>query len=168
MNQLTGIISPAGKTASGIQEAAQLRAQVSAHQVQLAALLQNETEQNPDVHRVRRELGSLQAQIVQMEKSQTGGLVGAPSNLQVPALELEYVRKLREVKYHETLFDIVWMRRRTRPCMLPGALGRADALHVFYSGLPLLILSCVAIPGLAPRWRRVWLGRWYCLQCRYR
>lgn len=41
--------------------------------------------------------------------------------------------------------------------MLPGALGRADALHVFYNGLPMLVLSCVALHRLAPRWQRVWL-----------
>lgn len=103
----TGIISPIGQTASGIQEIAQLRAQVAAHQVQLAALRQSETDENPEVQRTRQELASLQAQIAQMDKSQTGGPAGAPSNVQIPALELEYIRKVRDVKYHETLFDIL-------------------------------------------------------------
>ncbi len=105
--ETTGIISPAGQTTSGIQQIAQLRAQVAAHQVELSALRQSETDDNPDVQRVRQELGSLQSQIAQMDKSQNGGPAGAPSNAQIPALELEYVRKVRDVKYHETLFDIL-------------------------------------------------------------
>lgn len=103
----TGLIAPAGQAAVEIQALAQLRAQVTAYQVELAALRRSEADENPDIQRLRQQISSLQSQIAQMEKGRTGGPAGAPSTVQVPALELEYVRKLRDVKYHETLFDIL-------------------------------------------------------------
>lgn len=103
----TGLIAPAGQASVGIQATAQLRSQIATRQVRLASLLHDETEQNPDVLRVRSEIASLNAQVAQMESSKTGGPSGSLSTVQVPGLELEYVRKAREVKYHETLFDII-------------------------------------------------------------
>ena len=41
--------------------------------------------------------------------------------------------------------------------MLPGALGRADPLHVFFNGLPLWLLSLVAVQHMHRRARRMWL-----------
>ena len=40
--------------------------------------------------------------------------------------------------------------------LLPGALGRSDPLHVFFNGLPFLILSMVAIERFSPRARVLW------------
>jgi len=53
-------------------------------------------------------LESLRAQLAKLggsEDSASGGLI-VPSG-QVPAAGLEYVRKLRDVKYNETIFDIL-------------------------------------------------------------
>jgi uncharacterized protein involved in exopolysaccharide biosynthesis len=103
----TGLIAPAGQTSVEIGAVAQLRAQIASRQVSLAALLHDETEQNPDVLRLRSEIESLQGQVAQMENGKAGGPSGSLSNAQVPGLELEYVRLAREVKYHETLFEII-------------------------------------------------------------
>ena len=40
--------------------------------------------------------------------------------------------------------------------MLPGALGRSDPLHVFFNGLPFLMLSMIAIDRLPRRARLAW------------
>jgi uncharacterized protein involved in exopolysaccharide biosynthesis len=103
----TGLIAPAGQTMVGIEATAQLRSQIAARQVGLASLLQAGTEQNPDVLRLRSEIANLQAQVAQMENSKTGGPSGSLSAAQVPSLGLEVIRRAREVKYHETLFDII-------------------------------------------------------------
>ena len=103
----TGLIAPAGQTLSEIQTLAQLRAQITDRQVRLASLLHDETDQNTDVIRLREEIGSLQAQVAQSENGQSRTHLGSFSTAQAPGLELEYIRKAREVKYHEALFEII-------------------------------------------------------------
>lgn len=103
----TGLIAPVGQTAANIQALAQVRAQITERQTRVAALLHDETEENPDVLRLRNEISSLQARAAQMETGESGSHFGSPSTAQVPALELDYIRHVRDVKYHEALFDII-------------------------------------------------------------
>jgi uncharacterized protein involved in exopolysaccharide biosynthesis len=103
----TGLIAPTGQTISKIQMLAELQAQITDRQVQLSALLQSETDQNPDVVRLRSEIAKLQAQVGQLENGQKDERFGRFSAAQVPELQLEYIRKAREVKYHEALFGII-------------------------------------------------------------
>ena len=42
--------------------------------------------------------------------------------------------------------------------ILPGAMGRCDPIHVFFNGLPLLLLSFVAVEPASAVRRRVWLA----------
>lgn len=102
----TGLVAPAGQTASNIQALAQIQAQITTAQAQLASLRHDETDENPEVLRVRSEIGSLQAKAAEMESGSQKGF-GRLSTAQVPELALEYVRKEREVKYHEALFEII-------------------------------------------------------------
>ena len=102
----TGLVAPAGQTSSNIQALAQVQAQITGAQAQLASLLHDETEQNPEVLRLRSEIGSLQAKASEMESGAQKGF-GRLSTAQVPDAELEYIRKARDVKYHESLFDII-------------------------------------------------------------
>ena len=103
----TGLIAPAGQTATKIQTLANLQAQITNRQVQLASLLQNESDENPDVIGIRRQIQALESQAKQLEVGQDQREFGGFSASQVPALEMEYIRSAREVKYHETLFDII-------------------------------------------------------------
>ncbi len=103
----SGLIAPAGQTASEIQTLASLQAQITDRQTRVAALLRDETEQNPDVLRLRREISSLQGQATLLETGHAGGQYGTFSTAQVPELALDYIRRTRDVKYHEALFDII-------------------------------------------------------------
>ena len=103
----TGLVAPAGQTAANIQALAQTNARITERQAELAALLHDETEENPDVLRVRDEINSLQSQVTQLENGESKGHFGQLSTAQVPGLELEYIRKARDVKYHETVFEII-------------------------------------------------------------
>ncbi len=103
----TGLIAPVGQTTVEIQTLAQLHAQITDRQVRLAALLHDETDENPDVLRMRSEISSLQGQVAQLENGAGEGHFGRFSTAQVPELQLEYIRKARDVKYHEALFDII-------------------------------------------------------------
>ena len=103
----TGLISPGGQTNSQIQSIAQLDSQITARRAQLAGLRLEEADENPDVLRLRGEIDSLEAQVRQMQTGKARDPYGEFSTAQVPGMELEYIRRARDVKYHETLFDII-------------------------------------------------------------
>jgi tyrosine-protein kinase Etk/Wzc len=107
--QRTGLIQLSGQTESIIRSIAELRAQISSREVQLAAMRTFATDQNPDVAVLQQEISDLRQQLSRLQNDQQHL---APGDTQVPASRvpeegLEYVRKLREVKYHETLFDLL-------------------------------------------------------------
>jgi uncharacterized protein involved in exopolysaccharide biosynthesis len=105
----TGLISPGGQAQVEIETTAQLRAQITSYQVELAALRQGATDDNPQVIRLQSQISGLQQQLQKMQNDSEAHQLG---NLQlptakVPGLALEYVRKQREVRYHEVLFDMI-------------------------------------------------------------
>jgi uncharacterized protein involved in exopolysaccharide biosynthesis len=105
----TGLIVPSGQALAEIQASSEIRAQITSRQVELAALQQSATNQNPLVVRLQTEIVGLQQQL---QKLQSGTGRRPPGSIQVPTakvpeLALEYVRKQREVKYHETLFALI-------------------------------------------------------------
>jgi tyrosine-protein kinase Etk/Wzc len=105
----TGVISPSGQTDVTIRQIAQLQAEITMHEVQLDALHTSSTEQNPDVIRLNTELDGLRAQLQTLENGQekhTPGNISIPT-ANVPAAGLEYIRKERDVKYHQLLFDLL-------------------------------------------------------------
>ena len=107
--QQTGLISPSGQAQVQINTIAQTRAAISSREIQLSAINQGETAQNPEVIRLRSEIGELKAQLSQLENSSAKGGPGdvmVPTS-KVPELSLEYIRKEREVKYHEALFELL-------------------------------------------------------------
>jgi tyrosine-protein kinase Etk/Wzc len=105
----SGLIAPTGQTESEIRTIAETQAQMAMRQVQLAALRQAGTDQNPDVIRLRSEIADLQSQLQRLQNGngRNGKGTAAIPTSKVPELELDYVRKEREVKYHEALFDML-------------------------------------------------------------
>lgn len=103
----SGVIDVGAQTQIGLSTIAGLRSQITGLQVQLTALLQSETEQNPQVQTLRSQIGQLQAQ-EHAQESQTSGSspVGAagPAS-RMPRVNLEYARKQREVQYHQALVN---------------------------------------------------------------
>jgi tyrosine-protein kinase Etk/Wzc len=100
----TGLVAPDTQTQIGLSAIAATRAQISSRQEQLTALLQSETEQNPQVVTLRSQIAQLEAQERQMEGTSGGSRVGAalPAG-QMPDNNLDILRAQREVKYHDTL-----------------------------------------------------------------
>jgi tyrosine-protein kinase Etk/Wzc len=103
----TGLIAPAGQTESEIRTLAETQAQLAARQVELASLRQSATEQNPNVIRLNSEIQDLQSQLAALQNGKGRGNAAAIPTARVPQLKLDYVRKEREVKYHEALFEIL-------------------------------------------------------------
>jgi tyrosine-protein kinase Etk/Wzc len=108
--EATGIIAPSGQTETVIRQVAQLQAEITSREVQLDALRTSSTEQNPDVVRLNTELSGLRQQLRDLESASTGKHVPGDillSTANVPQAGLEYIRKERDVKYHQFLFDLL-------------------------------------------------------------
>jgi len=103
----SGLIAPSGQTETEIRTIAETQAAVAAREVQLAGLRDSATEQNPEVIRLKSEIADLQGQLVRLQSGSGKGSIAAIPTSKVPELQLEYVRKEREVKYHEALFDML-------------------------------------------------------------
>jgi tyrosine-protein kinase Etk/Wzc len=105
----TGVISPTGQTEAMIQQVARLQAEITSREVQLAALRTSATEQNPDVVRLTTEVSGLRSQLRDLQSSNAKHAPGDISipTANVPQTSLEYIRKERDVKYHQFLFDML-------------------------------------------------------------
>lgn len=101
----SGLIAPAGQTEAQIRTVAETQAQVASREVELASLLQSATEQNPQIVRLRSEISDLQSQLSRLQTGKQSQFGGSIPGSKVPEVQLEYVRRLREVKYHEALFE---------------------------------------------------------------
>jgi tyrosine-protein kinase Etk/Wzc len=108
--QATGIIAPSGQTENIIRQVAQIQAEITEREVELGALRTSSTEQNPDVVRLTTELSGLRSQLVELERG--AGIKRVPGDIsiatsKVPEVGLEYIRKERDMKYHQLLFDLL-------------------------------------------------------------
>ncbi|HWE84008.1 MAG TPA: GNVR domain-containing protein [Terracidiphilus sp.] len=105
--QQTGLIQLDSQAKALIETAASLRAQITAKQVQIESMETYATNQNSQVVQAEQELESLRAQLAKLGGSEAGEESLIVPKGRVPEAGLEYVRKLRDVKYHETVFDIL-------------------------------------------------------------
>jgi uncharacterized protein involved in exopolysaccharide biosynthesis len=106
--QKTGIIQLDGQSKAIIDSVAQVRAEIAAKQVQLQAMRSFGTEHNPDVFVANQELAGLEAQLNKLEQQQNagGGDLQVPTG-KIPELGLEYFRRARDVKYCESIFELL-------------------------------------------------------------
>jgi tyrosine-protein kinase Etk/Wzc len=102
--QSTGVLQLSGQAQTIIAQEANIQANITAHEVQLGAQLSSSTEQNPEVVRLRTELAGLRQQLQQLQKGTSGDML---SQREFPAAGLEYIRKERDVQYHQTLYDLL-------------------------------------------------------------
>jgi tyrosine-protein kinase Etk/Wzc len=106
--QTTGMLQLDTQARALIESAGSLRAQVAAKEVEVQSMRTYAGEQNADLREAEQELSGLRAQLAKLGGS--GGLGDNELMLpkgKLPEAGLEYVRKLREVKYNETLFEII-------------------------------------------------------------
>jgi len=101
----TGLIQPESESWAMIQSAASIQGQIAAKEVQLQGMSSFATDNNPDVIATKRELDELRAQLARLTGNTSSGSELFVPKGKVPEAALEYVRKLREVKYRETIFQ---------------------------------------------------------------
>ena len=106
--QQTGLIELDSQARVLIESAAALRAQITAKEVEIQSMKTFATGQNAQVIQAQQELDSLRAQLAKLGGNETdpdSDMVMAKGK--VTEAGLEYVRKLRDVKYYETIFEIL-------------------------------------------------------------
>jgi uncharacterized protein involved in exopolysaccharide biosynthesis len=106
--QKTGVIQLDSQARALIEAAASLRAQIVGREVEIQGMQTYATGENAQLVQAQRELEGLRSQLAKLGGSEDrqGGELIVPKGL-VPEAGLEYARKLRDVKYYETIFDIL-------------------------------------------------------------
>lgn len=102
-----GIVSPQSQTQSGLSAIEQLRIQISNDEVSLAALRQGETENAPDVVRLRSQIATLTAQQQRMENGAGGGAGRGISAAQAPQINLDFARLQRALQFHQAMVELI-------------------------------------------------------------
>lgn len=102
----TGLIALDSQARALIESAAYLRAQIAAKQVQIEGMKAYATDQNAGVAEAEQELAGLRAQMQQLTGSQSSDGMIIPKG-QVTEAGLEYIRKMRDVKYYEAEFGLL-------------------------------------------------------------
>ena len=106
--QSTGVLQIDSQARSLIESAAVLRAQVVAKEVQIQGMRSFAAEDNPNLVLAKQQLAALQSQLEQIAGShQDAGSDIVLSKGRVTQAGLEYLRRLRDLKYHETVFELL-------------------------------------------------------------
>ncbi len=106
--QGNGLVELNSQARSLIEAAANLRAQIAAKQVQIQGIQTFAAPDNASLVQAQGELASLRGQLAKLGGSGefSGDQLILPGG-KVPAASLEYARRLRDVKYNETIFNIL-------------------------------------------------------------
>jgi uncharacterized protein involved in exopolysaccharide biosynthesis len=109
VQEKSGLLQPEAQARAIIGGIADLRAQVATHEVQLRTMRSYATENNPELQRAETELAGMRSELAKLEHSNAAagnGNLAIPAR-QMPEAELEYLRRSREVKYHEALYEFL-------------------------------------------------------------
>jgi tyrosine-protein kinase Etk/Wzc len=104
----TGVLQIDSQARALIESAAVLRGQVVAKEVQIEGMRSFATDDNPNVVLAKQELAALQAQLERVAGSQQD--LGSDINLskgRVTGAGMEYLRRFRDLKYQETVFELL-------------------------------------------------------------
>lgn len=99
----SGLVQITSQTELGLSAIANVRAQLTSLQVQLAALLTSYTDDSPQVKTLRSQIERLTKHERDLESGANNVVGAALPTGKMPEANLEYLRKYREVKYHEAL-----------------------------------------------------------------
>jgi tyrosine-protein kinase Etk/Wzc len=105
--QKTGLIQLDTQARAAIQLIADLRAQIAAKEAQITAMRSFATGENSELQAAEQQLAGLRAQAEKMGAASEGTMNALVPKGNMQEAGIEYVRKLRDVKYYETIFDLL-------------------------------------------------------------
>src|SRR5262249_17046470 len=147
----TGLVLLDGQARAMIESLTSLRARVAAQEVLVQSMHSFATAENPDLVRAEQELAALRGQL---DKLEGGGGKRSFADVpieKVPTAGLEYIRKLREVKYREALFELLAKQYEAakldeaRDALIVQQLDRAIRPDKRSWPKPTVIVMCTAI-----------------------
>lgn len=108
IQERTGLIQPGAQVSAIISTATQLKATIAAKEIQVKSMRTFAASQNPELLRAMEELKGLQVQLAKLERTESGGKgdLNVPTG-KIPEIGVDYVRGARDVKYYETIFELL-------------------------------------------------------------
>jgi uncharacterized protein involved in exopolysaccharide biosynthesis len=104
----TGAVKVDEQAKALIESISELRAQIAGKEVELDVMKTYTTLKNPDRQKAEKGLKGLKEQLRKLEaKSGNNPDSSLIPTGQIPQIAVDYIRKLREVKYQETLFELM-------------------------------------------------------------
>ena len=105
----SGLIHLEEQARAIISTIATLQAQLKMKEVEVASMRTYTTPQNPEYLRAQEQLGSMRKHLVELQRKHS---MSADPNVivptgNIPQVGLDYVRKFRDVKYQEALFEVL-------------------------------------------------------------
>jgi uncharacterized protein involved in exopolysaccharide biosynthesis len=100
LQENTGVIQLDSQARLLIETAAGLKGQIAMKEVELGAMRTFATANNPDYLRIQQMLAGLREQLAKVE-------TGTVTTSKVPETGLEYLRKVRDLKYAETIYEML-------------------------------------------------------------
>jgi tyrosine-protein kinase Etk/Wzc len=105
--QKTGLLQLDSQTRATIELLADLRGQIAAKEVEIAGMRSFATGENPELQMAEQQLAGLRAQEQKMGAASEGATNALIPKGNMQEASVEYIRKLRDVKYFETIFDLL-------------------------------------------------------------
>jgi uncharacterized protein involved in exopolysaccharide biosynthesis len=103
----TGALKIDDQAKAVIEGIANLRAQIAAKEIELRVMRSFATPQNPDLQRVEAELSGFKVELSKLERRGGGGHDPLMPTGRMPRVGTDYIRRMRDLKYTETLYEIM-------------------------------------------------------------
>jgi capsule polysaccharide export protein KpsE/RkpR len=107
----SGVVAMEPQFEALIASISALRAQVAAKEVEISSLRTYASGDNPNLRRAQSELAALRAELAKLEQQERRTVKGnankATSLREAPQLGLEYSRRLRDVQYATTMYELM-------------------------------------------------------------
>jgi len=103
----TGILQLDSQARAIIEVLTTAHARVAAQEAQVEAMRSFATPENPDYIRAQNELAALRTELSRVEAGAGGTSLADMSVRKVPEAGLEYLRRLRDLKYAEAVFELL-------------------------------------------------------------
>jgi len=103
----TGAIQVEEQAKAVIEGIATLRAQIAAKEVEIKVMKTYSTPYNPDLQRAEEALRAMKAELQKLEAKEGKNPDPLMPTGRMPEVGMEYLRKLRELKFNETLYELL-------------------------------------------------------------
>jgi uncharacterized protein involved in exopolysaccharide biosynthesis len=103
----TGAVYVEEQAKAVIKNIAQQRAEIAAKEVEIRAARTYTTPSNPDLQKAETVLHGMKTELSKLESKKGGGNSALLPTGRMPSVSIDYVRKFRELKFNETLYDLL-------------------------------------------------------------